>query len=129
MRVSGYVPAMGERWIAGAQAVYYAGTGIWSLVDRRGFEAVAGRKRDYWLVQTVGTLVTSIGAALGVAALRKRVAPELRLLGVASAVGLAAIDVRHATAGRIGRIYLADAAAQLALVAAWAAARRGMRGR
>jgi hypothetical protein len=47
--------------------------------------------------------------------------PEAMGLAIASAAGLALIDVRYASTGRIAPIYLADAAAEGALVAAWAA--------
>ena len=39
----------------GIQAAYYTLTGIWPIVHRRSFEAVTGRKTDYWLVQMVGS--------------------------------------------------------------------------
>lgn len=46
------------------------------------FEALTGPKREWWLVQTVGALVTVIGGALLSAAWRRRTSPEL--LGVAA---------------------------------------------
>ena len=49
------------------QAAYYVLTGIWPLLARRSLEAVTGRKRDSWLVQTVGGLVAVTGAALATA--------------------------------------------------------------
>ena len=55
----------GRRGLAGLQAAYYVGTGLWSLVHRRSFERVTGPKREYWLVRTVGALAVAIGAALG----------------------------------------------------------------
>lgn len=47
-----------------AQGTYYVVTGVAPFVSRRAFEGVTGPKADWWLVQTVGTLVTSVGAAL-----------------------------------------------------------------
>ena len=44
-----------------AQGVYYVATGAAPFVSRRAFEAVTGPKREWWLVQTVGGLVTAIG--------------------------------------------------------------------
>ncbi len=112
------------RRLALAQAVYYGSTGVWSLAHRRSFEAVTGPKADYWLVRSVGALVTSVAAALALGAARGRVGPELRLLGAGSALGLAAVDAAYALTGRVRRVYLADAALELALAAAWAAPRR-----
>jgi hypothetical protein len=105
------------------QATYYVATGGWPVVSRRSFEAVTGRKNDYWLVETVGALASVIGATLGVAAYRNRVNAELALLGIGSAVGFAAIDVIYGASGRISRVYLVDAAFQIGIVSKWAAAR------
>jgi hypothetical protein len=95
------------------------------LLSRRTFERVTGPKADFWLVQTVGVLVASIGLGLAENLRRHRTAPpELRTIAVASAAGLALIDVIFVSKGRIRRIYLADAAAEAALIAAWLRAGR-----
>ena len=44
-----------------AQGVYYVVTGVSPFVSRRLFEAVTGRKREWWLVETTGILVTAVG--------------------------------------------------------------------
>jgi hypothetical protein len=124
---SGDVTVRSERALTAVQAVYYTATGGWPLADRRSFESVTGRKRDYWLVQTVGALAVAIGAALAAGVPRKPVSRETRALAVTSAIAFAAIDLRHGVPGRIRRVYVADAAVQLALVAAWALAARGRR--
>jgi hypothetical protein len=106
--------------VRAVHAAYYVATGVWPLVSRRTFERVTGPKSDYWLVQTVGLLVGSIG--LGLAQnLRRRgaVAPELRTIAVASAVSLALVDVIFVSKGRIRPVYLVDAVAEAALIAAW----------
>jgi hypothetical protein len=108
-----------SRHVALAQAAYYGVTGAWPLLSRRSFEAVTGRKTDWWLVQTFSLLLLPIGAALGMAAARDRVTPELELLGAGAAGVLAGADVAIA-ARRVGRpTYLIDAAASGALVAGW----------
>jgi hypothetical protein len=119
-----------ERSVAAGQAALYAATGIWPLVHMASFEAVTGPKRERWLVRTVGVLVAGIGATLALAAWRRSFGPEIRLLGGASAAGLAAVDLWYAgVRRRISPIYLADAAAEIALGVAWAVfARRGARG-
>jgi hypothetical protein len=111
------------RAIAAAQAAYYLPTAIAPFLSRRRFESVTGPKLDWWLVLTVGTLVGAEGAALGSAAARRAVTPEIKLLGAGSAAGLAAIDVVYAARRRIAPTYFLDAAIQLALVAGWLTAR------
>jgi hypothetical protein len=106
--------------VAAAQAAYYVATGVWPLVSRRTFERITGPKADFWLVQTVGLLVGSIGIGLAQNLCRRRaVPPELRTIAVASATSLALVDVIYVSKGRIRPVYLADALAEAALVAAW----------
>jgi hypothetical protein len=104
------------RAVLGAQAVYYVGTGVVPFVSRRAFEAVTGPKRDWFLVQTIGGIVLVIGAALGSAAARERITPEITGLAAGSAAVLAAIDVWHVARGRIRPTYLLDAAVEAALL-------------
>ena len=112
---------MNQRHVASVQAAFYVGTGVWPLVHRRSFEWVTGRKTDFWLAQTVGVVVTTIGIGLAHAVSRRRrdVPPELRIVAAASAAGLALVDVWFVARDRISKIYLADAAAEVALVAGW----------
>ena len=113
-----------RRDVALAQGLYYAVTGAWPLVSRRSFEAVTGRKTDWWLVQTFSLTLLPIGAALSLAAARDEVTPELELLGAGAAGVLAGTDVAIA-ARRLGRpTYLIDAVASGAIVAGWALASR-----
>ena len=112
-----YRPALGALlWI---QGVYFLVTGIWPLLDIDSFQLVTGPKTDLWLVRTVAVLVTVVGMTLISAARRKAVTRETFILGVGSALALAAIDIFYVSIGRIARIYLADAAAELAIVLAW----------
>jgi hypothetical protein len=102
------------------QGAYYVATGVLPFVSRRAFEALTGPKREWWLVQTVGALVTVIGTVLLSGASRRRCPPELLALAGGSAAVLAAIDVVYVAKGRIAPTYLADAAIELALLAALA---------
>ncbi|CAA9514879.1 MAG: hypothetical protein AVDCRST_MAG85-2553 [uncultured Solirubrobacteraceae bacterium] len=107
-----------------AQGVYYAATGVAPFVSRRAFEAVTGPKSEWWLVQTVGVVVTAVGGGLISAAANERDTPEIVAIAAGTAVGLGAIDVFYAAKGRIARSYFADAAIEAAFLAALATARR-----
>jgi hypothetical protein len=119
--------AVSERAVLTAQAGYYVATGVLPFVSRRAFEAVTGPKREWWLVETVGALVTVVGGALLAGARANRITPELRGIAAGSAASLATIDVVYVAKGRIAPTYLADAAAQLALLGGLAAAGRRLR--
>ncbi|HEX6433808.1 MAG TPA: hypothetical protein VFZ87_06185 [Gemmatimonadales bacterium] len=101
------------------QGVFYVLTGVWPLIDIVSFQVVTGPKVDLWLVRTVGVLVTVIGVVLLSASRSRRITREILLLAVGSALGLAAIDLVYALSGRISAIYLADAAAEIALAGLW----------
>jgi hypothetical protein len=108
----------GRRTVLLVQGAYYVGTGAFPFVSRRGFEALTGPKREWWLVQTVGALVTVIGGVVAAGAVRGRETPELLALAGGSAAALAAIDVVYASRGRIAPTYLIDAGMELGLLAA-----------
>ena len=107
------------------QGGYFLTTGIWPVVSRRTFEAVTGPKKDFWLAQTVGVLVASVGSTLILTGKGDRVGQEARWLAASSAAGLAAIDILYVARRRISKLYLGDAAIELALVSAWIAHGRG----
>lgn len=106
--------------VAWTQSAFYLATGLWPVVSLRTFEAVTGPKADGWLVRTVGGLIATAGAAIGSAAAARRVTPEIALLGAGCAATLAAIDLVYVSRRRIPPVYLADAAAEIGLLAAWA---------
>ena len=117
---------MNVRHVASWQATFYVGTGVWPLLHRRSFERVTGRKTDFWLAQTVGLTVAAIGIGLAQAVSRREGVPaELRTVAVATAAGLALVDLSFVARRRISKIYLADAAAEVALIAGWLFARDG----
>lgn len=100
-----------------AQGAYYVASGAFPFVSRRAFEAVTGPKREWWLVQTVGAMVTVVGAGIIASAARDEDPPP-EIVGIAAgcAVSLAAVDVYYVARGRIAPTYLVDAAAQVALL-------------
>jgi fatty acid desaturase len=110
--------AIGLCWV---QGVYFFITGIWPLVDIESFQWVTGPKTDLWLVRTVGVLIAVIAAAILLAAWRKNVSPEIKLLAIGSAAGLTAIDVIYVSLDVIAPIYLLDAAAEVVLILLWGA--------
>lgn len=111
--------ADGLALLAAIQASYFLATGLWPLLHMDSFLAVTGPKTDLWLVQTVAVLISAVGAALLVAALRGAVGADAATLAVGSAAGLGAIDVLHVAEGTISPVYLGDAAVQAALLLAW----------
>ena len=112
--------AGGRRAVLTAQGAYYVTTGVLPFVSRRAFEAVTGPKREWWLVQTVGALVTVVGGALLSGAYQRRITDELLAVAAGSAGSLATIDIVYVAKGRIAPTYLLDAAVQLALLGALA---------
>ncbi|MEJ7569638.1 MAG: hypothetical protein WKF41_15405 [Gaiellaceae bacterium] len=108
--------------VAKLQAGYYLATGIWPVLHRSSFEAVTGRKHDYWLVRTVGLLAASIGLGLYAGSREgSEVSADLRATAIASSVGFAGIDLVEVIRRRISAVYLLDLSAQIALLAAWRA--------
>jgi hypothetical protein len=105
------------------QAGYYGITGVWPIASIRSFERVTGPKREHWLVRTVGALVCAIAASLAVGARSADPGPATEVLAGGSALALGTIDVVYVARGRISPVYLADAAAQGALLAGLARAR------
>jgi hypothetical protein len=109
--------------LAFVQGAYFALTGLWGLFHYRSFQAVTGPKVDVWLVKTVSVLVTAIGAAL-ILDRRRADSPGIVSMAMGSAFGLAGVDVYYAAKGRISKIYLLDALAELLLVGGWVSALR-----
>jgi ABC-type cobalamin transport system permease subunit len=105
--------------LATLQGLYFLVTGIWPLASPDSFERVTGPKADFWLAQTVGILVASIGSVLLLGARRRRVNAELEVLGAASAAGLGLVDMVFALRGRIAKVYFLDAAIEGAIVVGW----------
>ncbi|HYY53389.1 MAG TPA: hypothetical protein VE755_10980 [Myxococcales bacterium] len=109
--------------VALAHGGYLLAAGLWPLVDLRSFKSVTGPKLEAWLTKGVGACLANIGAALGASGARGKVARELRILGMSTALSFAAMDLWYAGARRrISRVYLLNGLAQLGFAAAWGAA-------
>ena len=109
--------ANAARLTAGAHAAYLVASGVWPLLDRSSFEAVTGRKQDFWLVRTVGGLAAAIGLSLGLAAARNTKRPETVALALSSGLAFGAADVRASRTESL--VYLGDLALQALFAAAW----------
>lgn len=104
------------------QGTFFATSGLWPIVHFRSFEAVTGAKKEPWLVKTMGALITAVGVALLVGA-RER-SRAIKTLGIASALVLGGADLIFVARRQIAPSYLADAAAEAALVAMWLVSHR-----
>jgi hypothetical protein len=98
--------------VAGLQAAYYVATGVWPLLHYDSFEWATGRKRERWLVETVGGLTLSVGAAAALAKRQGRITPEILLVLAGTAATLAAVDVIYLGRRRLRWVYGLDACAQ-----------------
>ena len=105
--------------VAILQGVYWFLTGVWPFMHLPSFLWVTGPKEDIWLLYTVSVLITVIGAVLLLAAFRKRVTQEIKVLGIGGAAGLIGIDVYYALTDVIWDTYLLDAAGELVLILLW----------
>jgi hypothetical protein len=112
----GQPPGMARVDPLAAQAAYYIVSGLWPVVHLRSFMALTGPKHDTWLVKTFGVAIASLGVSMVPRAGADR--RTQRAFAVSSALALAAADAYYVARGRISPIYLADAAAELALAAA-----------
>ncbi|HEX8552341.1 MAG TPA: hypothetical protein VF681_12405 [Abditibacteriaceae bacterium] len=112
-----------KQTIASLQAFFYLATGVWPLVHIASFVAVTGAEskppQSLWLVKTVALLICVVGVVVGIAAIRRRITPEIVLLATLSAAALAAIDLIYVPLKVIAPIYLADAAAEIVLILLW----------
>lgn len=119
---------IGLCWVQGS---YWLVTAVWPLISIKSFQAVTGpktdhlvtgREADHWLVNTVGMLILADAIVFLSAAIRKQVSVDVATLAVLSATALVAIEVVYSLRGTISRIYLADAAIEIILIALWGVA-------
>jgi hypothetical protein len=115
--------------LAKAQGWFNVVGGLWPLLSMRTFELLTGPKADRWLVRTVAGLLV----ANGVTQLSADSSPEalraVRTLGRGTSGALAVVDLVYASRGRISKVYLVDAAAELAWVVLWSTAKGPSRAR
>ncbi len=115
----------GIRRVLLVQGGYYVATGVMPFVSRTAFETVTGPKEEWWLVQTVGGLITAIGAGLLCAGRARHPGTASVVTAGGSAAVLAGIDVVYSIKRHIAPVYLIDAGAELGFAAAlWLNSRR-----
>jgi hypothetical protein len=119
---------LARRALALVQGVEYMVAGMWALVHVESFQKVTGPKRDVWLVHVVGALVTVIGAVIASGALRRKMSPEVPMIGAGSALALGAVETWYGLKRRISILYVIDGVFQAAFVLAWLATGRRKRG-
>jgi hypothetical protein len=104
--------------VALAHGACLAVLGLWPVLTLRNCKKLAGR--GGWLGRSVGACTANIGAALAAAGARGKVAREVRMLGIATALTLGAMDVWYAgIRRRIPKVYLLNGALQLGFAGAW----------
>ncbi|WP_266205103.1 hypothetical protein [Pontibacter kalidii] len=113
------IPKPEASLVATLQGAFWLVTGVWPFVHLESFVWVTGPKQDYWLLYTVGLLISVIGATLLAAGIRKQVTAEIKWLGVGAAAGLIGIDVYYALNDVIRDVYLLDAVAEATLIILW----------
>ena len=114
-----YLDLMSALTVARAHGAAYLIGGLWPLLHLRSFEAVFGPKVDRWLVKTVAGLLVVNGVTLLATRSTLESVAQARRLGVGTAAVLAMIDLSYAPIGRISKMYLADAAAEIGWIVVW----------
>jgi hypothetical protein len=110
-----------------AQGLYLLATGVWPLVHYRSFEWVTGPKEDVWLVRCAGGLAATMGFVQLRSGASDGGRAAARRLGIGAAATFGAVDLVYGCAGRISRIYLLDAAVEVAWLTAWMATKHNRR--
>lgn len=114
-----------RRALAGVQGASYLYFGLWALLGRSDYRRVHRLRGAPWLLTAHGVWLTLVGTTLGQAAVADRAnQPEVRLLGLGAALGLAATDGLTAATSTVAPIYYADLAYEASLAGGWVLARR-----
>jgi hypothetical protein len=99
------------------QVLYYLLTALWPMIHMRSFEAVAGPKKEHWLVYTVSLLLLGIISPMIYHLVNsEKVSVEIMILSIAAAMGLALIDIIFSLRGIIWKTYLIDAAIEILMI-------------
>jgi hypothetical protein len=104
------------------QGVFYLATGLWPIVHFRSFHAVTHPRYDRRLMKAIGGLTAVLGVTLIAGAFEKKPSSALKVLGIGSAIALAAADVVAVARRRIStRLAVANIVAEGGIVGGWLA--------
>lgn len=99
------------------QGVYYFVTALWPLIHINSFEEVTGKKRNHWLVYTVGSLLLVSSVVFLYSGVKNAPVPvETIILSVGNALALTVIDIVFVFLHKIRKIYLLDASMEILLI-------------
>ena len=101
------------------QGFYYAITALWPLIHIKSFLQVTGPKHDIWLVKTVSLLLFADAILFLAAAAAKQISLPVIYFSCLTAILLSCVDIYYAASGVIRKIYLADALAEIVIIAMW----------
>ena len=110
-----------------AQGFFCLVIGMWPVVSFQSFQSLTGQKPDHWALTLAGLLLAGIGASMLIAAVRRDIAFEVFVIGLATALSLAATDIIFVIEGSIPPVYLLDAVAESLFVTLWIFAIRDLR--
>jgi hypothetical protein len=100
------------------QGFFYIVTGSWPFFSRKSFEKISGRKTDWWLVITLGLIITVIGSVLIIASFNS-ITKETVILANGTAASLLFVDLFYVSKNIIPKIYLADALIESVFLIGW----------
>jgi hypothetical protein len=105
-----------------SQGIFYIASGLWPIVHFRSFEKAAGPRYDRRLMKALGGLTAVLGATLVAGSFERKSSTALRVLGIGSAIALAAADVVAIARKRLStKAAIADIVAEGGIVGGWLA--------
>jgi hypothetical protein len=110
-----------------AQGFFCLVLGLWPVIGYESFEALTGQKPGHWLLTLAGLLLAGIGLSMLISAIRRDIAFEVFVLGLITALSLAATDVIFVIERSIPAVYLLDCVAESLFVTLWVFAIRDTR--
>ncbi len=110
-----------------AQGCFCLVLGVWPAAGFAALLRVTGQKADRWSLTLAGLLLATIGLNMLITAIRRDVAFEVYVMGMMTAVSLAATDLIFVIARSIPAVYLLDAVAEMLFVTLWVFAIREKR--
>ena len=110
-----------------AQGFFCVVVGVWPVAGLASLERITGQRGDRGSLTLAGLLLATIGLSMIITAIRRDVAFEVYVMGIATAVSLGATDVIFVIERSIPAVYLLDAVAETLFVTLWVFAIRDKR--